>query len=103
MSASQARDALSTNPKVACLKNHPPSPCPELRIQPHTIGVMLFAGLLTGCTSVPMNYAQWKKEQEDRRKFEQAGLPYKSPAQLRAEAAEMRRIAEKTTFSPATK
>lgn len=64
---------------------------------------MLVTSLLAGCTSVPMNYAQWKKEQEDRRKFEQAGLPYKSPSQLRAEAAELRRLAEETTFSPATK
>jgi starvation-inducible outer membrane lipoprotein len=74
-----------------------------VKIRPHTLGFMLLAVLLAGCTSVPMNYSQWKKEQEDRRKFEQAGLPYKSPAQLRAEAAEMRRVAEKTTFSPAAK
>jgi hypothetical protein len=71
--------------------------------QPRTVGVLLLACLLSGCSSVPMNYSQWKKEQEERRKFEQAGLPYKSPSQLRAEAAEMRRVAEETTFAPGAK
>jgi len=59
--------------------------------------------LLAGCNVTPTSYAQWKKEQATRAKFDAAGLPYKSPAQLRAEAAEMRQQTESTTFSPAAK
>ena len=60
------------------------------------LGLLGFS--LAGCNSIPMTYAQWKKETEDRLAFERAGLQYKSPAELRAEAAEMKRIVDSTTF-----
>ncbi len=67
------------------------------------IGAALLTCLLAGCTSVPVTYAEWKKEQQDKAKFARAGLPYKSPSQLRAEAAEMRRLVQETTFAPTAK
>ncbi len=65
-----------------------------------TVGIALLACLLAaGCKTVPMNYSEWKKAQDDRIKFAQAGIPYKSPSQLRDEAAEMRHIAQETVFA----
>jgi len=61
---------------------------------------LMLATLLAGCTTEGMTYAQWQHEQENRRKSEAAGQPYKSPSQLRAEAEEMRKIAAETQFEP---
>jgi hypothetical protein len=64
-------------------------------------GATLLVSLLTaGCNAVPMTYSQWKQEQEQRAKFAEAGIAYKSPSELRGEAEEMRRIAQDTTFAP---
>ena len=46
-----------------------------------------------------MTYAEWKKAQDERARFAQAGIPYKSPSQLREEAADMRHVAQETTFT----
>jgi PBP1b-binding outer membrane lipoprotein LpoB len=62
-------------------------------------GIVLLACLLLGgCMTVPMSYAEWKKAQHERARFAQAGVPYKSPSELRDEAAEMRRTGHETTF-----
>jgi PBP1b-binding outer membrane lipoprotein LpoB len=62
-------------------------------------GIVLLASLLLGgCMTVPMNYAEWKKAQDERARFAQAGIPYKSPSELRDEAAEMRRTGQETAF-----
>ncbi len=45
-----------------------------------------------------MSYSDWKRAQQEPARFAEAGIPYKTPSQLREEAAEMRRIAENTTF-----
>ncbi len=60
---------------------------------------VLLCPFIAGCASVPMTYAEWKKEMDDRQAFERAGLEYKSPAQLRAEAADMRQLADSTAFT----
>lgn len=62
------------------------------------LSATLLACLLSGCESVPMTYKQWQEDQENRLKSEQAGQPYKTPSQLRAEAAEMRRLTGETKF-----
>jgi hypothetical protein len=67
------------------------------------VGAALLTCLLAGCSSVPMTYAQWQKEQADRARFERAGEVYKSPSELRTEAAEMRRIAQETSFAATTR
>lgn len=67
-------------------------------------GIALVACLFSaGCDTVPMSYSQWKKSQDERVKFAQAGIPYKSPSQLREEAAEMRRVGQETTFATSSK
>jgi hypothetical protein len=58
---------------------------------------------LAGCQVAPSSYEQWKREQAERAKFEAAGVPYKSPSELRAEAAEMRRATDDVSFKPAEK
>ena len=64
------------------------------------VGVVLLACLLlAGCETVPMTYAEWKKAQDERARFAQAGISYKSPSQLREEAADMRHVAQETTFT----
>ena len=60
---------------------------------------ILLSPFIAGCSSVPMTYAEWKKEMDDRQAFARAGLEYKSPAQLREEAAEMRQLADSTPFT----
>lgn len=71
----------------------------------HSIGPALLAAsvLLAGCNAVPTSYENWKKEQAERAQFAAAGVPYKSPAELRAEASEMRRLADATSFAPDAK
>jgi len=66
------------------------------------LGAFLSAAslLATGCNVTPSSYAQWKREQDERAKYSEAGVPYKSPSQIRAEAAEMRKATEGTTFVP---
>ncbi len=59
----------------------------------------LLASCLGGCQATPMTYAQWKKEQDDKLAFKKAGLEYKSPAQLKAEATEMKKTGEETSFA----
>jgi len=59
--------------------------------------------LLAGCNTVPTSYEKWKKDQAERARFAEAGIPYKSPSELRAEAEEMRRISETTPFPAAKK
>ena len=64
------------------------------------VGIVLLACLLlAGCATVPMTYAEWKKAQDERARFAQAGIPYKSPTQLRDEAAGMRHAAQEVTFT----
>jgi len=60
---------------------------------------VLLSPFIAGCSSIPMTYAEWKKEMDDRQAFARAGQEYKSPAQLRAEAAEMRQLADTTPFT----
>ena len=50
-----------------------------------------------------MTYAEWKDLQEEKLRFARAGVSYKSPSQLIAEAAEMRRLAQDTMFPIARK
>ena len=76
-------------------------PLNKKRATPPTL--VAFCLLLVGCNVNPTSYAQWKKDQATRAKFDAAGVPYKSPSQLRAEAAEMRQQTENTTFAPAGK
>lgn len=65
-----------------------------------TVGVVLLACLLSaGCETVPMSYSEWKDAQDQRARFAQAGIPYKSPSQLRDEAAEMRHAAQEAAFT----
>lgn len=64
---------------------------------------LLLVCLLTGCVSDGMTYAQWQHEQENRRKAEAAGQPYKTPSQLRAEAQEMRQAVQETQFETSAK
>lgn len=52
-----------------------------------------------GCSATPMSYTAWKDEQTQRARFSDAGLPYKSPAELRREAADMRRVAQDADFT----
>jgi hypothetical protein len=59
--------------------------------------------LLAGCNAVPTSYAKWKDEQAKPAKFAEAGVPYKSPSEIRAEAEEMRRLSEATPFPAAKK
>jgi hypothetical protein len=59
---------------------------------------VLLIPLFAGCQAVPMSYAQWQKETSDRLAFKRAGLEYKSPEQLRAEAADMRDLADSIKF-----
>ena len=67
-------------------------------------GIVLLACLLLGgCMTVPMNYAEWKQAQDERARFAEAGIPYKSPSELREEAAEMRRTGQETNFPGRTK
>jgi hypothetical protein len=56
--------------------------------------------LATGCNAVPMIYSHWKDEQDQRAQFAEAGVPYKSPSELRGEAQEMRHVVQDTTFTP---
>jgi hypothetical protein len=59
--------------------------------------------LLAGCNAVPTSYEKWKAEQDQRAAFAAAGVPYKSPSELRAEAREMRQLAENTPLTPQSK
>ena len=54
---------------------------------------------LAGCAAVPMTYEDWKDEQDARKRYADAGVPYKTREQLRDEAAEMRRLAQETAFT----
>ena len=68
------------------------------------VGIALMACLFSaGCDIVPMRYSEWKKAQDERARFAEAGIPYKSPSQLRAEAAEMRHAGQETTFAAGSK
>ncbi len=53
--------------------------------------------------AVPMSYSDWKNEQDKRARYAQAGVTYKSPEELRDEAAEMRSTAQETSFAGRTK
>ncbi len=46
-----------------------------------------------------MSYSEWKQEQKKRAEFAEAGIPYKTPSELREEAADMRRAAQGTSFT----
>jgi hypothetical protein len=46
-----------------------------------------------------MSYAEWQQEQKKRAGFASAGVPYKSPSELREEAADMRQAARESAFS----
>jgi hypothetical protein len=65
--------------------------------------LLLTGVLLAGCNAVPTSYEQGKADQDQRSRFEAAGVQYKSRAELRAEAAEMRRLADATSFAPLPK
>lgn len=66
------------------------------------MAIGFLVGMLTGgCSATPMSYTAWKEEQTQRARFSDAGLPYKSPAELRREAADMRRVAQDADFTPA--
>jgi len=65
--------------------------------------LLLSSVLLGGCNAVPTSYEKWKADQAQRAQFAAAGIPYKSPSELRAEAGEMRRLAQDTTFAPKAK
>ncbi|MBL9215165.1 MAG: hypothetical protein JNG83_06790 [Opitutaceae bacterium] len=68
-----------------------------------TFAFVVLAGFLAGCVSDPMTYEQWKKEQEKKRQATEAGVEYKSPAQIRAEAKSMKEETGDTTFSKSAK
>jgi hypothetical protein len=65
--------------------------------------LLLASGVLAGCNAVPTSYEKWKADQAQRAQFAAAGIPYKSPSQLREEAGEMRQLAQDTTFAPQSK
>jgi hypothetical protein len=71
-------------------------------IRPSTrVSVVPLACLfLAGCAAVPMTYEDWKEEQDARKRYADAGVPYKTREQLQDEAAEMRRVAQDTKFAP---
>lgn len=52
--------------------------------------------LLSGCSAAPMTPAQWERELRYRKQSPQAGVTYKGPHQIRAEAVEMRKVVEET-------
>ncbi len=56
---------------------------------------LLCLGLWSGCASSPesLSYEEWKQEQKARWEAKQAGIEYKTKAEVRKEAAEMRAIA----------
>jgi hypothetical protein len=56
---------------------------------------LLCLGVWSGCASSPesTSYAEWKQEQQARWQAKQAGIEYKTKAEVRKEAAEMRAIA----------
>jgi hypothetical protein len=62
------------------------------------VPAVLLVSILAGCDSTPMTYEQYKKEQADKLAFKRAGQEYKSPSQLKKEAAEMNKTGDETTF-----
>ncbi len=86
-----------------------PALAPDLNLPPvkarRAIDLLLFLAVLslTGCNAVPTSYEKWQADQQQRAQFAAAGVPYKSPSELRAEASEMRRLADETAFAPARK
>ncbi len=60
--------------------------------------LILLALSLTGCQAIPMNHAQWEAEQAKRRACEKAGVEYKGPNQIKAEAIETRKAVGGVTF-----
>src|SRR5688572_8224269 len=98
------RGVLSTNPNRPCPPAFAAPACPHLKARCSIGPALLLATLLlAGCNAVPTSYEKWKTDQEQRAQFAAAGVPYKSPSELRAEAGEMREIARETTFAPAAK
>lgn len=57
--------------------------------------LLAFCLYAAGCATTPdsTSYAEWKQEQKARWEAKQAGLPYKSKAEVRKEAEAMRAIA----------
>ncbi|HYC72087.1 MAG TPA: hypothetical protein VEB66_12815 [Opitutaceae bacterium] len=53
---------------------------------------------LTGCSTVPMSYQEWREEQDRRRSAVTTGIPFKSKRQLLAEGTELQQIAAETRF-----
>lgn len=101
MPPDQTAGVWSTNPKLPCRRNAIVSVCRQLKARSLIRLPLMTAGLvLAGCQSTPTSYEQWKQEQAERARFAAAGVPYKSPSELRAEAAEMRRISEDVSFKP---
>ena len=45
-----------------------------------------------------MTYEEWKQEQAKMKEMKKAGIEYKSPAQIRAEAEEVRKAADEAAF-----
>ncbi len=60
--------------------------------------VVLTCLLLSGCNAVPMNFDEWKAEQARRKACEEAGVAYKSPQQIRAEAIATRKAVGDVIF-----
>ena len=60
--------------------------------------VLLVLPFLAGCNATPMTYEGWKEEQAKKVEMEKAGLKYKSPSQIRAEAEEMQKAADEAKF-----
>lgn len=58
----------------------------------------LLLPLLAGCNAIPMTHEQWKEEQAKKLEMEKAGVQYKSPSQIRAEAEEMKKAADEASF-----
>ena len=58
----------------------------------------LLLPLLAGCNATATTYEGWKEEQAKKQEMEKAGIKYKSPSQIRAEAEEMKKAADEASF-----
>ncbi len=54
--------------------------------------------LLSACNAIPMNFEEWKAEQAKRKAYKEAGVAYKSPQQIRAEAIATRKAVGDVIF-----
>ena len=64
----------------------------------HPVPVAILVFSLGGCQATPMTYAQWKKEQDDKLASARAGQIYKTPTEVRTEAAAMKKAVEEIVF-----